>query len=89
LVGVEVAVNDADEAAFEAAQGLGVGHAFGLLLAVVGLPEAVDADLGDRDPVHRRVELAVARTRQPNPAGGVARPDRDRGDSGVAGERGL
>ena len=60
LVGVEVAVNDPDEAAFEAAQGFGVGHAFGLLLAVVGLPEPVEADLGDRDPVHRGVQLPVA-----------------------------
>ena len=60
LVGVEVAVDDADEAAFEAAQGFAVGHAFGLLLAVIGLSEAVEADLGDRDPMHGRVELAVA-----------------------------
>lgn len=60
LVGVEVAVDDAGEAAFQTAQGLGVGHAFGLLLPVVGLPEPVEADLGDRDPMDRGVELAVA-----------------------------
>jgi hypothetical protein len=57
---VEVAVEDAGEATFEAAQGLGVGHALGLLLAVVRLREPIEADLGDRDPVDRRVELPVA-----------------------------
>ena len=52
-----------------------LGHAFGQSLAVVGLAEAVEADLGDRDPMHGGVELAVARAGQPDPAGGVARPD--------------
>jgi hypothetical protein len=50
LVGVEVPVDDVDEAASEAAQGLGVRHAFRLLLAVVRLPRPVETDLGDRDP---------------------------------------
>ena len=51
LVGGEVVEHDAGEAAFEAAQGFRGRHALGSLLEVVGLAEAVKADLGDRDPV--------------------------------------
>lgn len=89
LVGVEVAADDAGKAAFQAAQSLGAGHAFGFLLAVVSLPEPIETDLGDRDPMHRRVELPVAGAGQPGPAGGTTRPDRDRRDPGVASERGV
>ena len=48
LVGGEVVVDDAGEASFEAAQGFGGGHSFCLLLLVVGLTQAVHADLGSR-----------------------------------------
>jgi hypothetical protein len=52
VVGVEVAEDDAGQAAFEAVQSLAGGVAFGEAAAVVGLPEAVvQADLGDRDAV--------------------------------------
>lgn len=44
------------QAAFEAAQGFGLGVAGGLALAVVGLSEAVEADLGDGDAVQSSVE---------------------------------
>ena len=72
VVGVEVAENDSCEAAFEAAQRFGGGIAFGETVPVVGLAQAVEADLGDRDPVQGSVELTVARAGHPDPASGVA-----------------
>jgi hypothetical protein len=89
VVGLEGVEHDAGEASFEAAQRFGGGHSLGLLLLVVGLAEAVHTDLGDGDAVDRGVELSVAGAGEADASGGVAGPDRDRGDAGVAGERGL
>ena len=52
--------DDADEEAFEAADGLASALAFGFLALEVGTCGGVVAGLGDRDPVERGVELAVA-----------------------------
>ncbi len=60
LVGVEVVKHHAGQAAFEAAQGFGAGVPGREAFAVVGLAEAVEADLGDGDAVQGGVELAVA-----------------------------
>lgn len=69
LVCVEVAVDDAGEATIQAAQSLGVGHAFSLFFRGHALPSPVEAALGDRDPVNGIVELPVAPASQPNPGG--------------------
>ena len=72
-------VDDAGESTFEAAQRFFGRVSGGEPLAVVPVAEAVvEADLGDGDAVQGGVELAVARSGQADPAGGVARPDRDR-----------
>jgi hypothetical protein len=71
-VGVEVVEDDSDQSAFEAAQGFGAGVTGGEALAVVGLAESVESDLGDRDAVQGGVELTVTRAGHPDPAGGVA-----------------
>src|SRR6185312_1736621 len=89
VVGVEVAEDDSGEAAFEAAQGFGRGIARSDAVAVVGLPESVETDLGDCYPVQGGVELAVTRAGHPYPASGVARPHWDWCYPGVAGEGGL
>jgi hypothetical protein len=51
VVGVEVVEDHASQAAFEAAQGFGAGVSGGQSFAVVGLAEAIEANLGDRDAV--------------------------------------
>jgi hypothetical protein len=60
VVGVEVVKHHTGQATFEAAQRLGCGVSIRQSLAVVGLTQAVEADLGDCDAVQRGVELAVA-----------------------------
>ena len=77
VVSVEVAEDHAGQAAFEAAQSLGFGIAGSEPFAVVSLPRAVHADLGDRDAVQGGVELSVARASHADATGGVTRPDRD------------
>lgn len=74
------------ESAFQAAQGLVAGLAFGDFAVVVG-PAGAGAhpDLGDRGDVQRRVELPVAATRQPV-AGAFSAGDLDGRGAGVAGE---
>ena len=70
----------AGDLAFEAAHGLFVGLALADLAVVVAAALAVGhADLGHRDEVQRRVELAVAAAREPV-AGSVRRwmPPRER-----------
>jgi hypothetical protein len=89
VVGVEVVENGAGEAAFEAAQGFCLGVTGGQTVAVVGLAESVETDLGDCYPVSGSVELAVARAGHAHAAGGVSRPHRNGCDTGVAGEGGL
>jgi hypothetical protein len=51
VVCVEVVEDHSGESAFEATQGLGVGVAGGESAAVVGLSEALEADLSDGDAV--------------------------------------
>ena len=60
VVGVQVAEDDAGQAAFKAAKGFGAGITSRQALAVIRLPEAVHADLRHRDAVEGGVELAVA-----------------------------
>lgn len=60
VVGVQVAEDDAGQAAFEATEGFGRRVAGGEPPAVLGLAEAVYADLSDGDAVQRGVELSVA-----------------------------
>ena len=45
VIGVEVSVDDAGQAALEAAQGFGCGVACGEAASVVGLADAVEAHL--------------------------------------------
>ena len=52
--------DDADEESFEAADRFAAAFAFGLFAFEVGACWRVVAGLGDRDPVERGVELAVA-----------------------------
>ena len=58
-------VDDADELAFEAADGFASAFAFGFLAFEVGACGGVDAGLRDRDPVERGVELSVAAAVEP------------------------
>src|ERR1700750_140734 len=90
FVGVEAFVDGSSEASFEAPQSFFGGFSFGDFLAVVGVAEAVrHADLGEGDAVQGGVELAVSCPVEADAAGGVARPDRDRGGAAVAGESGV
>jgi hypothetical protein len=77
------------EAAFETAQRFGGGVARGEAVAIVGLSETVEPDLGDSDAVQGGVELSVARASHPHPSSGIARPHGYRRHSGMAGESGL
>lgn len=54
LVGVEGVENDARGSALEAAEGFDGGVGGVEAFHVVGAPEAVEADLGDRDAVPAR-----------------------------------
>src|ERR1700757_1915573 len=89
VVDVEMAETDSGQTPFEAAQGFSPGVADGDAVAVVGLSEAIEADLGDSDAVQGGVELAVARTGHAHAAGSVSRPHWNRGHPGVTGESGL
>jgi hypothetical protein len=51
VVRVQVSEDGSGEVAFEAAQRFGGGVAFGEAVPVVGLAQAVEADLGDSDAV--------------------------------------
>ena len=53
-------VDDADEEPFEAAERFAAGLALGSFALEVVARRGVVAGLGDRDPVERGVELAVA-----------------------------
>jgi hypothetical protein len=59
--------DDAHAESFEAADGFAAGFAFGFLAVEVGARGGVVAGLGDRDPVERGVELAVAAAVKPVP----------------------
>lgn len=78
VVGVEVVEDDTSQAAFEAAQCLGLGIAGINAFAVIGLSQAIEADLGNGDAVQGSVELTIARAGHAHPPGSVARPHRDR-----------
>jgi hypothetical protein len=71
--GVEAAVDDVGEVAFEGAAGLAWCFAFGDLPGEVGAARRVVAGLDDRDPVEGGIEPAVAAAVA---AGGFARSDR-------------
>ena len=58
--GVQSAVEDVGEVAFEGSAGFSWGFAFGDLAGEVGLRLGVVSLLDDRDAVERGVELAVA-----------------------------
>jgi hypothetical protein len=51
FIGVEMAEDDTGQAAFEAAQGFGRGVTDGDAMTVIGLPDSIETDLGDCDPV--------------------------------------
>jgi hypothetical protein len=57
--------DDAGELSFEAADGFAAAFPFGLFAFQVGAGGGVVAGLGDRDPVERAVELAVAAAVEP------------------------
>jgi hypothetical protein len=76
------------EVAFEAADGVAVGLAFGAFAFDVGLGLGVAAGAGDGDAVDGGVDLAVAAAVEAV-AVGLARADRDRCDAGGAGEFGV
>jgi hypothetical protein len=57
--------DDADEEAFEAADRFAAALAFGAFALEVSACAGVDARLRDRDPVERRVELAIAAPIEP------------------------
>src|SRR5204863_2088585 len=59
-VGLEQVPDAAGEVALEAADRFAAGLAFGLLAREVGVGLGVPPALGDREPVQRAVELAVA-----------------------------
>ena len=61
----ECVEDEACELAFEAADRFAPAFAFGLLAFQVGASGGMDARLGDRDPVQRAVELAVAAAVEP------------------------
>jgi hypothetical protein len=58
-------VDDADEESFEAADGFASALSFGSFAFEVVAGGGVVAGLGDRDPVERGVELAVAAAVEP------------------------
>jgi hypothetical protein len=78
----------AGDVAFEAADGLELGLAFGLLALDVGAGGGVPGDAAQRDDVDRAVELSVAAAVQ-SVADGVAGGGRDRRGAGVSGEAGF
>jgi hypothetical protein len=59
VVGVEVVVDDAGEAAFKRTQRFWFGGPGVKSFAVVGPSESVEADLGYRNAVQGSIELAV------------------------------
>src|SRR5918994_994634 len=76
--GVEAAVDDVGEVAFEGATGFAWGLAFADLAGQEGLGVGVVALLDDRDAVERGVELAVAAAVQAVASGGLAGSAGDR-----------
>ena len=78
----------AGEEAFEAADDLGFGLAFGDAPGDVGLRWLVVLHADDHGSVERGVGVAVSAAVEPVP-GGLAGRGRDRGDSAELGESGL
>jgi hypothetical protein len=78
----------ADEQAFEAADDLGFGLAFGESSCHVGLGGFVVLHADDDGAIERGVRVAVPAAVQAV-AGGLSRRGRDRGDAAKLGERGL
>ena len=78
----------AGEVAFEAADGVAVGLAFGVLARDVVLRVRVAAGAGDGDAVDGGVDLAVAAAVEAV-AVGASGADRDRCDAGGSGELGV